>query len=204
MNLLPYGDRALLAEFASLHETMGAYRALAASTPRGVVELVPAARTVLVRVDPHQLPLDAAARWLRATPTGETARSFPPNVVSIPVTYDGDDLAVAAALLGISSDELIARHTGTEWTCAFIGFAPGFAYLASVSNPLVVPRRSTSRPVVPAGSVGLAGEFTGVYPRSSPGGWQLIGRTDAVLWDATRDFPARISPGDVVRFTVAP
>lgn len=203
MNLLPFGDRALLAEYDSLEETIAAYRALAASTPRGVAELVPAARTVLVRIDPHQLPLDAAARWLRATQTDETAVAFPPNTVSIPVTYDGEDLAEAASLLGVSTDEVIARHTGIEWTCAFIGFAPGFAYLASPSNPLVVPRRSTSRSVVPPGSVGLAGEFTGVYPRSSPGGWQLIGRTSAVLWDTTRDFPARISPGDIVRFTVA-
>ncbi|WP_233255631.1 5-oxoprolinase subunit B family protein [Naasia lichenicola] len=201
MRILPFGDRAVLAEYDSLSATIGAYRALSASTPRGLVELVPAARTVLVRVDPQVLPLDAARRWLLSVRPGDELDGPLPTTVTIAVTYDGEDLDDAARLLGITVDELIARHTGTEWTCAFVGFAPGFAYLTSASDPLVVPRRSTSRPAVPAGSVGLAGEFTGVYPRESPGGWQLIGRTDAVLWDATKDFPARISPGDLVRFT---
>ncbi len=201
MRILPFGDRAILAEYDSLPETIAAYQSLSASTPRGLVELVPAARTVLVRVDPLVLPLDAARRWLLSVHPEGGIDGPQPTTISIAVTYDGDDLADAARLLGIGSDELIARHTGTEWTCAFIGFAPGFAYLTSAFDPLVVPRRATSRPAVPAGAVGLAGEFTGVYPRESPGGWQIIGRTDAVLWDPTKDFPARISPGDRVRFT---
>jgi len=202
VRLLPFGDLALLAEFDSLRETIAAYRALSASTPRGLVELVPAARTVLVRVNPRELPLDAAARWVLGVDVDADLPDAGRNVVRIQVSYEGPDLQSAAELLGISTDELIHRHTTTEWTCAFIGFAPGFAYLSSATSQLAVPRRSTSRAVVPSGSVGLAGEFTGVYPRASPGGWQLIGRTDAVLWDAERESPARISPGDIVRFAV--
>jgi KipI family sensor histidine kinase inhibitor len=122
------------------------------------------------------------------------------EVVTIPVRYDGDDLAEVAAILGMRPEEVVALHTGSSWRVAFGGFAPGFAYLVTDHDRLTVPRRSTPRTRVPAGSVGLAGEFSGVYPRSSPGGWQLIGRTDAVLWDASADPPALLRPGAAVRF----
>jgi KipI family sensor histidine kinase inhibitor len=122
--------------------------------------------------------------------------------VTLPVRYDGPDLGDAAELLGMTVDELVARHSGARWRAAFVGFAPGFAYLTSADFALDVPRRATSRPRVEAGSVGLAGEFSGVYPRESPGGWQLIGRTDAVLWDVDRDPPALLRPGTDVRFVV--
>lgn len=205
MKVLPFGDRALLAEFDSLEEAMGAFRSLDAARPAGVVELVPAARTVLVRIDPGRMSLTAARNWLESTRLDAKA-SATGAIVTIPVRYDGPDLASTAELLGLSTDELVSRHSETTWRCAFIGFAPGFAYLvdadSSETAALDVPRRATSREAVPAGSVGLAGEFTGVYPRSSPGGWQLIGTTDAVLFDPDREHPALIAPGTTVRFEV--
>jgi KipI family sensor histidine kinase inhibitor len=125
------------------------------------------------------------------------------DAVEIPVVYDGPDLADVARLTGLAADEVVAAHTGTPWRVAFSGFAPGFAYLVGGDPRLAVPRRERSRTSVPAGSVGLAGEYSGVYPRSSPGGWQLIGRTDAVLWDLDREPPALLRPGGEVRFVRA-
>lgn len=205
MKVLPFGDRAVLAEFDSLEEAMGAFRALEAARAPGVIELVPAARTVLVRVEPARMPLTAARQWLETSPLDSDVPE-PGASATIPVRYDGPDLAPTAGLLGVSTTELVSRHSGTTWRCAFIGFAPGFAYLVDIDAGtragLEVPRRATSREVVPAGSVGLAGEFTGIYPRSSPGGWQLIGTTDAVLFDPDREPPALIVPGTTVRFEV--
>jgi KipI family sensor histidine kinase inhibitor len=123
--------------------------------------------------------------------------------VEITVVYDGPDLTEVARLTGLAEDEIVAAHTGTPWRIAFGGFAPGFAYLTGGDPRLSVPRRDEPRTTVPAGAVGLAGEYSGVYPRPSPGGWQLIGRTDAVLWDADRDPPALLAPGGSVRFRAA-
>ncbi|NYJ02029.1 allophanate hydrolase subunit 1 [Nocardioides thalensis] len=123
--------------------------------------------------------------------------------VVVPVAYDGADLDVVARLTGLSVEEVVAAHTGTSWRVAFGGFAPGFAYLVGGDPRLQVPRRDTPRTAVPAGSVGLAGEFSGVYPRESPGGWQLIGRTDEVMWDVDREPPALLAPGATVRFVEA-
>lgn len=217
MNILPFGDRAILAEFASLEATMDAFRLLDGARLPGVLELVPAARTVLVSIDPARLSLRAAEQWVTeqwvteqiaerrqgAAAAGGGRTPAAPDAaprVTIPVRYDGPDLATTADLLGMTPAELVSRHTLAEWRCAFIGFAPGFAYLAG--GGFDVPRRATSRESVPAGSVGLAGEFTGIYPHRSPGGWQLIGTTTAVLWDVDRESPALIAPGTVVRFEV--
>jgi biotin-dependent carboxylase-like uncharacterized protein len=122
------------------------------------------------------------------------------ETVEIPVVYDGPDLDEVAELTGLGVDGVVAAHTGTPWRVGFGGFAPGFAYLTGGDPDLHVERRSEPRTSVPPGAVGLAGEFSGIYPRSSPGGWQLIGRTDAVLWDADRDPPALLTPGAQVRF----
>jgi KipI family sensor histidine kinase inhibitor len=122
-------------------------------------------------------------------------------VVELPVHYDGEDLGELADLLGIGPDELVRRHTASEWTVAFCGFAPGFGYLTQPGGQWDVPRRSTPRTTVPSGSVGLAGEFSGVYPRESPGGWQLIGRTDVAVFDLAREPAALLRPGVRVRFT---
>ncbi|QNE37040.1 5-oxoprolinase subunit PxpB [Leifsonia shinshuensis] len=198
--VIPYGDSALLVEFGSLDAVLGMLPALQRTRPPGVVDLVPAARTIAVLLDPHVLSPASARGWIERT-APEPAEAADEEVVDIPVRYDGDDLAEVAALLGIAPAEVVERHTASRWRVAFGGFAPGFAYLVTDHDGLVVPRRATPRTSVPAGSVGLAGAFSGVYPRSSPGGWQLIGRTDATLWDAAADPPALLRPGVVVRFT---
>jgi KipI family sensor histidine kinase inhibitor len=193
MKLLPCGDRAVLIDCESLDEAQGWFAAL-----HDDVDAVLGARTVLLRGEP------SALRSLvdRSEPKDITAAE-PGDAIEIEVTYDGPDLADVAEHTGISEKEVVAAHTGKPWTVAFGGFAPGFAYLVDGDDRLVVPRRETPRTSVPAGSVGLAGEFSGVYPRSSPGGWQLIGHTDAEMFDVDRDPPALLMPGASVRFVEA-
>ncbi|WP_345761959.1 5-oxoprolinase subunit PxpB [Diaminobutyricibacter sp. McL0608] len=198
-HVLPLGDRGILVELDSLDEVLGLFAALDRTRPEGVIELVPAARTIGVIVDPLRLPLSVASAWaLGAEPLG--LADVASRTVDIPVRYDGDDLAEVASLLGCTRADVVERHTASEWRVAFGGFAPGFAYLVTDTDLLHVPRRAVARPAVPAGAVGLAGEFSGIYPRSSPGGWQLIGSTDAVLWDPAADAPALLTPGTRVRF----
>ena len=165
----------------------------------GLVDVVPGHRTVLVTWDgepPEVIELaEAALRDDQAPPTGAS--------VEIPVRYDGPDLEEVAGLTALSPEEVAARHLRAEYVVGFLGFAPGFAYLLGGDERLRVERRAEPRERVPAGSVGLAGPYSGIYPRESPGGWQLIGSTTAVLFDATRDSPALLSPGDRVRFVPA-
>lgn len=191
------GDRAVLAEFGDSTETMAYYRALSASTIDDVDDLVPAARTILVR---HNGNRNRVTAWIDGIEPSETPETHSSDPVVIPVTYDGDDLGDVAEATGLSVNEVIAAHTEQTWTVAFGGFAPGFGYLIGENTRLRVPRRQTPRTTVPAGAVGLAGEFSGIYPRSSPGGWQLIGTTDVHLWDVERDPPALLHPGATVRF----
>lgn len=191
------GDRALLVEFPDLAETVAYYRALAHEPIDAMEDLVPAARTVLVR---HNGDRARVLAWIDSTEPTESVAAQHSEPVVVPVTYDGDDLDDVAELTGLTTAEVVAAHTEQIWTVAFGGFAPGFGYLVGEDARLHVPRRKSPRTTVPAGSVGLAGEFAGVYPRSSPGGWQLIGRTDAQLWDARRDPPALLQPGATVRF----
>jgi KipI family sensor histidine kinase inhibitor len=200
--LLPSGDRAVLVETAGLDGALALALALGAERPRGVVDLVPAARTVLVVLDPVVLPVPEAARWIRAVCASadtDAARTSGRRLV-VDVEYDGADLAGTATGLGWTADELVRRHTSTPWRAAFGGFAPGFAYLVALADWPEVPRRAEPRTRVPAGSVALAGPYSGIYPRSSPGGWQLIGTSTAVLWDVERTPPALLAPGDEVRF----
>ncbi|MEU4823211.1 5-oxoprolinase subunit B family protein [Actinomadura citrea] len=197
MRILPSGDAALLVELPGLPEMLGLYAALAASPPPGVADLVPAARTLTLLLDPSADPAAVAAA-VRATRPGTADGGA--GEAEIPVVYDGDDLAEVARLTGLAPDEVVAAHTGTPWRVAFTGFAPGFGYLEGGDPRLDVPRRATPRVRVPAGAVGLAGRFSGVYPVESPGGWRLIGRTEAVLWDLERDPPALLRPGTRVRF----
>ncbi len=200
MRILTASDRALLVEAADLAEAMRLNAALR-DVP-GVVERVPGARTVLVRFDPRRVSAERLAEMLENTPEDAVDRATGPEV-TVPVRYDGDDLTEVAGMLGISADEVIARHLAAHWRVAFSGFAPGFGYAVGDDPLFDVPRRSTPRTRVPAGAVGLAGAITGVYPRSSPGGWQLIGHTDAVMWDVDRDPPALLTPGTRVRFVRA-
>ena len=199
MRLLPSGTTALLAELDDLEQVQGLYDALVDDLPTGVVDVVPAARTVLVVVDPARTTLGELARALRDT-TPRTGQRGHGEFVEVPVVYDGEDLADAAALLGWDAPELVHRHTSAQWTVAFCGFAPGFGYLVSPDWPAEVPRRSSPRTKVPPGAVALAGAFSGVYPRESPGGWQLVGRTPLAVFDLSRDPAALLRPGVRVRF----
>jgi KipI family sensor histidine kinase inhibitor len=199
MRLLPSGSTALLVEVDGLDEVLALHAALSADPPEGVVDVVPAARTVLVVTDPARTTLTAVAEAVRRTTPRPGARAAG-DTVELPVHYDGADLAEAAALLSLSPADLVQRHTGAEWTVAFCGFAPGFGYLTQPGAAWDVPRRATPRTAVPPGSVALAGEFSGVYPRESPGGWQLIGRTDVAVFDLDRDPAALLRPGVAVRF----
>ncbi|MBA4021563.1 MAG: allophanate hydrolase [Gordonia sp.] len=199
MKLLNYGDRALLLEVADTDEVIGWTTAIRDAALPGVVDLVPGARTVLVTGDAPQV-IPRLQKDLKALSPTETTTLDDGPVVEVPVVYDGPDLDDIARLTGLDVDEVIEAHTGTAWKVAFGGFAPGFAYLIGGDARLEVPRRDTSRTKVPAGAVGLAGEFSGIYPRSSPGGWQLLGHTDLPMWDVDRDPPALLQPGTRVQF----
>jgi len=199
MRVLPSGTTALLLEFDNLDQVLALYAALTEDRPDGVVDVVPAARTVLLVIDPAVTSLVALETTVRRmSPRPGVRRTG--ELVEVPVTYDGQDLSAAAELLGCDGEELVRRHTAQEWTVAFCGFAPGFGYLTSPDWPYEVPRRSTPRTRVPPGSVALAGEFSGVYPRESPGGWQLIGRTSMAVFDLSREPAALLRPGTRVRF----
>ncbi|MDQ7878248.1 urea amidolyase family protein [Microbacterium sp. QXD-8] len=199
--LRPFGERAFLLEVDALDEVLPLHAALAASRPEGVVDLVPAARTLLVRVDPALLPLTAARAWALAAAADATpdAEASGP-LVDLDIVYDGADLDDTARLLGIGADELVRRHSAAQWRVAFTGFAPGFGYLASDDWPFDVPRLESPRTRVPAGAVALAGGFSGAYPRDTPGGWRLIGTTSAALFDPDAASPALLAPGTRVRF----
>ncbi|WDV50295.1 5-oxoprolinase subunit PxpB [Streptomyces coeruleorubidus] len=199
MKVLPVGEDALLVEVSSGDEAQALHAELLRRRAEGSLsarEIVPAARTVLLD------GLDSPAR-LAAELTAAQLPPAPPRaraVVEIPVRYDGPDLADVAAHWGVAEREVARLHSRTEFRVAFCGFAPGFGYLTGLPPRYDVPRRATPRTAVPAGSVALAGPYTGVYPRSSPGGWQLIGTTAAVLWDHARVPAALLSPGTRVRF----
>ena len=163
----------------------------------GVIDVVPAARTVLVSC------ADAAALDAAVTRFGEVIPMSTPSdtaAITIDVVYDGADLADVASSTGLTIDELVDLHTATEYRVAFCGFAPGFGYLTGLPAVLHLPRRATPRISVPAGSVAIAAEYAAVYPRSSPGGWHLLGTTGATLFDVERDPPAVLQPGTTVRF----
>jgi KipI family sensor histidine kinase inhibitor len=208
-NLLTCGEHAVLVEVEGLDQVLAfahaVREAVAAGTPgfTDVVDVVPAATTVLVVVAEKAgiAMLRQALATLPAAAAAEVAASD--QVIEIPVRYDGPDLTGVAELTGLSIAEVIAAHTGTDWRVAFGGFAPGFAYLSWGDPRLAVPRRKEPRTSVPSGAVALAGEFSAIYPRSSPGGWQLIGRTDVVVFDIDRDPPALLQPDAVVRFVEA-
>jgi KipI family sensor histidine kinase inhibitor len=199
-HIRPVGDRALLVEVDALTDALAWHRTLTATPLPGQIEAVAAARTVLVR-----FATDTAAEAARASlpalaPSAQedgTARRH-----TLDVVYDGEDLDSTARLLGLSVDALIDQHTRTEWTAAFGGFAPGFAYCVPASGVELwdVPRLDEPRTAVPPGSVGLAGGFSAAYPRRSPGGWRLIGRTDALLWSTDRTPPALLTPGDLITY----
>nr|WP_169581312.1 urea amidolyase family protein [Microbacterium sp. MF43] len=195
------GERAFLLETTSLDDVLAVHAALRETRPEGVADLVPAARTVLVRIDPQVLPLAAARSWaVAAADAAGPARAEDAPPVELAVVYDGADLSETAALLDVSPEALVRRHAAASWRVAFTGFAPGFGYLVSDDWPYDVPRLDSPRTRVPAGAVGLAGGFSGAYPRDTPGGWRLMGATDAVLFDPDASSPALLAPGGRVTF----
>jgi KipI family sensor histidine kinase inhibitor len=203
-----YGDHALLLEFDSTTEVLAWNDVLRDADLPGVVDIVPAARTVLVKLDGprYQGAVRQQLSKLRLSPEAAEETTEPADGradVLIDVVYDGDDLDEVAKLTGLTPRDVVAAHTEKLWRVGFAGFAPGFGYLVGGDERLNVPRRSEPRTKVPTGSVGLAGEFSGVYPRESPGGWQLIGHTSkdqAELWNVDRDPAALLIPGQWVQF----
>lgn len=204
--LLACGEHAVLVEVGELDDVLpfanAVREAMAARAPgmTDIVDIVPAARTVLVVVA-DDVSIAPVREALAVLPIAESSKvPISQETVEIPVRYDGPDLAEVSKITGLSVPEIIGAHTGSGWRVAFGGFAPGFAYLSWGDSRLSVPRRQEPRTSVAAGSVGLAGEFSAIYPRSSPGGWQLIGHTDVVVFDAAREPPALLQPGMTVRF----
>lgn len=196
MRVLPMGPAAVLVEDPPGGPAAWAAAVRAARWP-GVVDVVPAAATVLIRcADPAALhAVEPRVDGVRPIDLGSAG-----GEVVVPVRYDGPDLDAVAAATGLTPDEVVAAHSGAAYRVAFCGFAPGFAYLTGLPAGLHLPRRDTPRARVPAGSVAIAAGYTAVYPGVSPGGWHLIGTTDLVMFDAGREPPALLEPGLAVRF----
>jgi len=202
--VVPYGPDAFMIDTAGRRTDVVADRWRVALAGRDM-DVVPAAETVLVRCGHEDLlttgDRDMLVQLAREVAPGEEAHTG--RTVTIPVVYDGDDLADVARRCGMSVDAVVATHTSTEFRAAFCGFAPGFAYLVGLPAALHLPRRDSPRTAVPAGSVAIAAEYSAVYPRSSPGGWHLLGRTECAMFDVARDSPTIVVPGDTVRFVHA-
>ncbi|MGA6167341.1 5-oxoprolinase subunit B family protein [Amycolatopsis magusensis] len=199
MRVHRYGTRAALVDLPGAAEVLGLNAALAADPPEGVEEVVPAARTVLVRFDPGRTTFERLVEQLSGRPP-EPPPSQCGDELVVPVRYDGEDLAEVASATGLTEAEVVERHTGAEYRVAFCGFAPGFGYLTGLDPLLHLPRRSSPRVRVPAGAVAVAGEYAAVYPHPSPGGWHLLGHTSLAVWDTEREPPNLLAPGTTVRF----
>lgn len=193
------GHRAVLVEDLDVDPASWSLGLRALEHP-GVVDVVPAARTVLVTCHDAEAAAAVQRQFGRVVPIDPEQAGAP---VEIAVRYDGTDLDDVARATGLTTDDVIGAHHGTTYEVAFCGFAPGFAYLRGLDPRLHLPRRPTPRTSVPAGSVAIAAEYSAVYPRSSPGGWHLLGTTDAVLFDPDRRPPALLTPGARVRFVPA-
>jgi len=198
--ILPMGPTAVLVEGIT---SPAAYAiAVGLLVDRGelesVLDVVPAAETVLVTFStpPDHCVIGPLLRSIRADDPIIQSR----EAVVVPVRYDGEDLAEVAAIVGLSTAAVAELHTSAEYVVAFCGFAPGFGYLTGLPEALHLPRRVTPRTRVPAGSVAIASEYSAVYPRSSPGGWHLLGTTSVAMFDAERVPPALLMPGVRVRF----
>jgi len=199
MRFLSVNLNALMVELDNLEQTLALLASLRRNPIAGIEELVPAARTLLIQFRPSAQSMATLVQAIAQRDVSAQAERGS-TLIELPVRYDGEDLAEVAALLGITPEEVVRRHTGSEYMVAFTGFAPGFAYLTGGHPSFNVPRRSTPRTRIPAGAVGLAGTFSGVYPQASPGGWQIIGTTPTAMWDINREVPALLQPGFRVRF----
>lgn len=199
MRVLPVRAGCILVELAGLNEALVLLKTIQGDPIAGIQEIIPAARTLLIQFDPAEISLEALTDVI-ASRRGAEIEASPGPLVEIPVRYDGEDLREVAGLTGTTVEEVVRRHCSSDYVVAFTGFAPGFAYLADGDPRLAVPRRTSPRTHVPAGSVGLAGEFSGVYPKVSPGGWQLIGNTPLTMFDIDRTPASLLQPGYRVRF----
>jgi KipI family sensor histidine kinase inhibitor len=192
-----------MVELPGLDQVVRLHAALVTARERGeapgVQDLVPAERTLLVRFDPRVCSLEEVRTWVAGTSPAE-AVGRTDEEIELPVRYDGEDLADVGRLTGLGPDGVVAAHSGRSWTVAFAGFAPGFGYLVGGDERLRVPRLASPRVRVPAGAVALAGHYSAVYPRVSPGGWRLIGHTVTAVWDLGANPPALLRPGARVRF----
>ncbi len=211
MRLSWFGDRSLRIEFdgASADERQGrvhaAYRHLRTQKVHALRDLTPAYRTLLLTFDPVYLEFAAAEKAVRMLLDSErlTPAAQAGKFVEVPVCYEAahaPDLAEVASINGLSTDDVVRLHTQPEYTVCFTGFSPGFPYLAGLPAAIATPRLPHPRASVAAGSVGIAGAQTGIYPRSTAGGWRLIGRTPLRMFDGARHPPAMLAPGDRVRF----
>jgi 5-oxoprolinase (ATP-hydrolysing) subunit B len=204
----PLGDTALVCA-APPPATLECQRRVWALTEQArlwphVCEVVPGMNNLTIVFDPLNADYEVLAQQLEAAWDSAAEVDVGTAEIEIPVHYggaDGPDLKTLAKHVGLSVDEVVKRHTQAEYIVFFLGFQPGFAYLGGLDTALHMPRRSEPRVEVPAGSVGIGGEQTGIYPATSPGGWQLLGRTDLKLFDPARNPPTLMQPGDRVRFT---
>lgn len=204
MRILAAGSSARLVEVGDLTEMLALYRGLdsARRGRSGIVDLVPGARTVLVEFDPDEVTGHEVDDLIWTTPLDHANRDSG-GLVEVSVSYDGADLGAVCDLVGRDRDSFVTWHTSLEWTVAFTGFAPGFGYLVRPDHQFSIPRLTSPRTRVPAGAVAMADVFTGLYPGASPGGWQIIGATDHVLFDVDREPAAALLPGHRVRFVEA-
>jgi KipI family sensor histidine kinase inhibitor len=209
--LIPASDRTLLLTWGDTL-TLPAHRqvvrllgSLDRSALRGAVDVSPAGASILIRFDPRVFDHAAVAAQVEALLADDTpADEAPERIVEIPVSYGGEhgpDLEEVARRAGLSPDEVVQRHAGTTYDVFFLGFLPGFAYMGSVPEAIASPRLPKPRAAVPAGSVGIAGRMTGIYPMPTPGGWRIIGRTPLSLFDPQHRPMALLQAGDRVRFT---
>lgn len=199
----PFGEAALLVDLASADEAQALAAALRRDPPQGVIESVPGLASVLVEIDPLKADLARISAALERRMLDLDATPPEGRLHTIPVVYDGPDLAEVAALTGLAASQVVALHASGELRVLFCGFAPGFAYLGDLPSELRVDRLATPRTRTPPGSVAIAGSMTGIYPAALPGGWRVIGRTDVSLFDVRRDPPVLLLPGDRVRFEPA-
>lgn len=200
MRVTRAGADAILIDCEDQEQVFQLYERLRAD-PR-LAEVVPGDRALMVISDHAGALSDAAlATCPPAAPKASPRAAREPVVVR--VRYDGPDLAEAAELAGTTADGLVAAHTGSPWTAQFLGFCPGFAYLANPRAGLAVPRRQSPRTRVPSGAVALGAQYSAVYPMATPGGWQLIGTADAPMWGPERDPPSLLAPGSLVQFVAA-
>ena len=197
LSVRPAGDRGVLLELPDNAAAVRAARLLREERPE-LVDVVIGHTTVLVTWVESVSDLAAIAERALVRDPEPAGR-----LVEIPVTYDGPDVDEVARLTGLSREEVVARHAGAEHVAAFLGFQPGFAYLTGGDELLHVPRREVPRTLVPGGTVAIAGPYSGVYPRDSPGGWRLLGSTATAMFDPARESPALLAPGDRVRFVAA-